>query len=136
MTKAQKAILNAVIQSGRHLSADEIYWIVKQQFPSIALGTIYRNLNQFADASLIRRVARAGAPDYFEGNLEPHDHALCVRCGNMTDLEILNFREYLKSQMDCEIVSFDLIVNCICALCAQKGKDKPNGENNDAAHNE
>jgi len=133
MTRVQKAILDVVVQSGRHLSADEVYWIVKQQFPSIALGTIYRNLNQFADMKLIRRVARADAADYFEGNTSPHDHALCVRCGQMRDITIPNLKDFLKSQMNGDIVSLDLTVNYICPECLKKETDKPKGENDDAA---
>lgn len=133
MTKVQKAILDAVMKSGRHLSADEVYWIVKQQFSSIALGTIYRNLHQFADSKLIRRVARADAADYFEGNTSPHDHALCIRCGQMVDIAIPHLKDFLKSQMNGDIVSFDLTVNYICPGCAKKDIDRPDGENDDAA---
>lgn len=126
MTNAQRAILNAVIQSGRHLSADEVYWIVRQRFPSIALGTIYRNLNRFADSGRIRRVVRANSADCFEGNTLPHDHALCIRCGNMTDIKIPHMNEFLKSQIDYDIISFDLIVNYICPDCS--GKEGTNGD--------
>ena len=136
MTRVQKAILDVVVQSGRHLSADEVYWIVKRQFPSIALGTIYRNLNQFADSKLIRRVARADAADYFEGNTSSHDHALCIRCGQVTDITIPNLKDFLKGQMNGEIVSFDLTVNYICPGCSKKDIGKPNGEDNDAAQQE
>lgn len=120
MTKVQKAILETVLNSGQHLSADEVYWRVKQHYPSIALGTIYRNLNNFADTRLIRRVARPAGPDYFEGNITPHDHAVCISCGQMTDLAIPTLKDFLKSQMNCDIVSFDLTVNCVCPECAKK----------------
>lgn len=127
MTKVQKAILDVVIQSGEHLSAEEVYRRVKQQFPSVALGTIYRNLNQFADSRLIRRVPRTGTADYFEGNVSPHDHALCIRCGRMTDIKIPNLKDFLKGQMNCDIVSFDLTVNYICPECTDKAIDSPDG---------
>lgn len=133
MTKVQKAILDAVIQSGRHLSADEVYWIVKRQFPSIALGTIYRNLNRFADSKRIRRVARADAADCFEGNMSPHDHALCVRCGRMTDIVIPSLKDFLKGQMNGDIVSFDLTIHYICPECMKKNMDNPDGGHDDAA---
>ena len=136
MTKVQKAILDIVIQSERHLSADEVYWIAKRQFPSVALGTIYRNLNHFADSKLIRRVARAETADYFEGNMSPHDHALCIRCGQMTDIQIPRLKDFLKGQMNCSIVSFDLTVNYICPECAKKDSERNCGENNDAAQYE
>lgn len=131
MTEVQKAILDIVMQSGKHLSADEVYWMVKRQFPSVALGTIYRNLNRFADAKRIRRVSRADAADYFEGNVSPHDHALCTRCGRMTDLKIPDLKDFLKDQMNCDIISFDLVVNYICPECANQNKEGPDGGTSD-----
>jgi Fe2+ or Zn2+ uptake regulation protein len=133
MTKVQKAILDTVIQSGEHLSADQVYWRVKKQFPSIALGTIYRNLHQFADSKLIRRVARADAADYFEGNILPHDHALCIRCGQMRDIVIPNLKDFLRGQMCCEIISVDLTVNYICPECAHKEAEESDCEHDEAA---
>ncbi|MGI6169956.1 MAG: Fur family transcriptional regulator [Christensenellales bacterium] len=136
MTKAQQAILDTVLQSGRHLSANDVYWIVKQTFPSIALGTIYRNLNQFSDSGLIRRVARAGAADYFEGNTLPHDHALCIRCEEMSDIKIPNLKDFLTEQMQCDIVSFDLAVNYICPICAALTNTNPDREDDDVAQHQ
>ncbi len=124
MTRVQKAILDAVLQSGRHLSADEAYWIIKHQFPSIALGTIYRNLNQFADSGLIRRMARADAADFFEGNTSPHDHILCINCGRMEDIVISHLKDFLQGQTDGDIVSFDLMIHYICPACTQKDINK------------
>ena len=128
MTKAQKAILDAVVLSKGHITADEVYWKVKQQLPSIALGTIYRNLNYLADSKLIRRVIRAEAPDFFEGNTAPHDHVICIQCGEMSDLTIPKLKDFLKAEMDGEIVSFDLTINYICFKCAEKEAHNPNGE--------
>lgn len=128
MTKVQKAILDVVIQSQQHLSAEQVFWKVKQQLPTIALGTIYRNLNQFADSKLIRRVARAGAPDFFEGNISPHDHAICIGCGQMTDIKIPKLKDFLADQISCDIVSFDLTVNYICPKCADKNINATEGE--------
>jgi Fur family peroxide stress response transcriptional regulator len=136
MTKTQRAILDVVTKSGRHLSAQDIYWAVKREFPSIALGTIYRNLQQFAEAKLIRRLARGSEPDHFEGNMSPHDHAFCIRCGNILDLEIPGLKDYLQENMDCGIVSFDLSVNYVCRECAEKEAGILDGEDAYAAERE
>ncbi len=120
MTKVQKAILDIVMNSGQHLSAEQVYWSVKQQIPTVALGTVYRNLNQFADSRLIRRVGRAGAADFFEGNTLPHDHAICIRCGQMTDIVIPKLKDFLTEQINGHIISFDLTLNYICPRCTDK----------------
>ena len=128
MTKVQKAILDVVVQPGRHLPADEIYLRIKRKFPSIALGTIYRNLNLFADSNLIRRVARANAADYFEGNISPHDHAVCIRCGQMIDLAIPNLRDFLQRQIDGNLHSYELTVDYTCPGCLHEDREAPDRE--------
>lgn len=110
------------IHSGQHLSAEQIYSRVKQQISTIALGTVYRNLNQLADSKLIQRVGRADAADFFEGNTSPHDHALCIRCGQMADIVIPDLKDFLADQIDCPIISFELTLNYICPRCLDKQK--------------
>ncbi|SHO44707.1 Fur family transcriptional regulator [Anaerocolumna xylanovorans] len=123
MTKVQKAILDILRNSRQHLSASEVYWRVKQQVPTVALGTVYRNLNQFADSGQIRRVGRADAADFFEGNTSPHDHAVCIHCGQMTDIVIPGLRGFLKEQIKGQIISVNLTLNYICPQCAEKSKE-------------
>ncbi|MGI6162043.1 MAG: Fur family transcriptional regulator [Christensenellales bacterium] len=133
MTKLQKAILDIVINTGEHLSAEQVYWLVKQKFSSVSLGSVYRNLNRFADANMIRRVARAGAADYYEGNTAPHDHAQCIHCGQMMDIALPNLMSFLKGQISGEVISVDMTVNYICPNCINKDIGKPDGDTNDTA---
>lgn len=117
MTKIQKAILDVMRSSKQHLTATEVYTIIQQAFPSIALGTVYRNLNIFSDSKVIRRVARLEATDYYEGNIKPHDHSLCAYCGMITDINIPGMKDYIKSKISGRVVSFDLVVNIVCQEC-------------------
>ena len=45
---------------------DRIYFLAKQEMPSIAIGTVYRNLNLMVKDEEIRRVQLAGEPDRFD----------------------------------------------------------------------
>lgn len=128
MTKIQKAILDTVQSSEQHLSANQVFAILRNQFPSISLGTVYRNLNQFANSKLIRRVTKTDSADYYEGNMNPHDHSICVCCGEMSDIHIPGMKNFIKNQVDENIVSFDIIVNIVCSKCKSKDEtlgDKP-----------
>lgn len=120
MTRLQKAILKVVQESKEHLSAKEVYSIVQKMYPSVAMGTVYRNLNQFAEDKLIRRVSGVGASDYYEGNITPHNHALCISCGKIEDIEIPGMRDFIGSQINGKTVSLDLLVNIICSECSSK----------------
>lgn len=120
MTEKQTKILNIVLNSYEHLSAEQIFLLVKTIIPGVALGTIYRNLNQFADKKLIRRVSRTNGPDYFEKNLTPHDHMTCVRCGQISDISIKTLKDFIEEKLGCEIVSFDLMIDYVCQQCKEK----------------
>lgn len=117
MTRIQKAILDVVQSSKQHLSATQVYMILRDQFPSISLGTVYRNLNQFADSKLIRRVPRSDSADYYDGNINPHDHSICVCCGEMSDIHIPDMKDFIENRVGENIVSFDIVVSIICPKC-------------------
>ena len=55
MTKQRQLILDIINRSCSHPSAEEIYREAKQIMPSIALGTVYRNLGLMAKDGEIRR---------------------------------------------------------------------------------
>ena len=45
MTKQRKLILDIINSSDRHLTAEEVFFIAKEQMPGIAMATVYNNLN-------------------------------------------------------------------------------------------
>ena len=53
MTKQRELILSILKQSDRHLTADEIFFLAKLKMPSIAMATIYNNLNAMNELGLI-----------------------------------------------------------------------------------
>jgi Fe2+ or Zn2+ uptake regulation protein len=122
MTRIQKAIIDVVKSSEQHFSANQVYTILKHQFPYISLGTVYRNLNLFTESSMIRRVTRSDSADFYEGNTKPHDHSFCIYCGTMSDIYIPGMKDFTKRHIKGSIVSFDLIVNIICPLCENKDR--------------
>ncbi len=124
MTRIQKAILDSVKSSKQHLSAAQVYTMLLNQFPAISLGTVYRNLNQFADSKLIRRVIKADSADYYEGNINPHDHSVCICCGEMSDIIIPDMKSFIENSVGENIVSFDIVVNIICPKCREKNVTK------------
>ena len=77
-----------------HPTADVVYAGVRQSFPNISLGTVYRNLTLLADMGedilipgIMEHIERAGV-DHFDYNISPHYHFICSECGCVTDLEL------------------------------------------------
>ena len=69
-----------------HPTADMVYAHVREEFPRISLGTVYRNLSLLSEIGEIRKITCNG-PDRFDANTAPHFHFTCTCCGAVSDLE-------------------------------------------------
>ena len=86
ITNQREIILQELKRLKSHPTADELYEIVKKRLPRISLATVYRNLEQMSDAGIIKKVEYGGRQKRFDGNLSPHDHIHCIRCGRVADV--------------------------------------------------
>ena len=71
-----------------HPTADTVYMNVRQQNPTISLGTVYRNLTLLADIGEISRLRLGDGVDHFDADTSPHYHFVCTHCGSVIDLEM------------------------------------------------
>ena len=117
MTKQRELILNILNQSDRHLTADEIFFLAKLKMPSIAMATIYNNLNALDEAGVIHRLHIDGVADCFDKIVEPHDHLLCDACGKITDIRIPSMERIIGESVGTEIEDYELTVHYICPDC-------------------
>ena len=86
MTKYAQQILDLVLCSTEHPTAEQIFLQMKQENSKIAQATVYNNLNALvADGKLIR-LSQPGAPDRYD-NTTRHDHLICTRCGALADFK-------------------------------------------------
>ena len=122
MTKQRELILNILKQTDRHLTADEIFFLAKLKMPSIAMATIYNNLNAMNEAGIINRLHIDGVADCFDKITEPHDHLLCDGCGKITDIHLPALSEQIEATLGTEIDDYELTVHYICPECKQKKK--------------
>lgn len=69
-----------------HPTADIVYENIKLIFPNISLGTVYRNLGLLCDLGEIRKITAGDGKEHYDGNLEPHNHFICQKCGRLIDM--------------------------------------------------
>lgn len=120
MTKQRELILSILKQADRHLTADEVFFLAKLKMPSIAMATIYNNLNAMNEAGIVARTHIDGAADCFEIVKEPHDHLLCDTCGRISDICLPSLWKTLETSLGGEIEGYDLTVHYICPECRRK----------------
>ena len=122
MTKQRELILSILKQSDRHLTADEIFFLAKLKMPSIAMATIYNNLNAMHEAGMINRLHIDGAADCFDKVIDRHGHLLCVGCGKITDLKVPELKGFLEERVGGEIEDYELVVHYTCPECKRQGR--------------
>ena len=117
MTKQQTLICDILANIHDHLTAEQIFFRARETMPSIAMGTIYRNLNQLSQEGSIRRLTVPGQPDRFDRNPTPHGHLVCKHCGHLEDLFLPDLVPYLQELSGQDITHYELTMGYICPHC-------------------
>lgn len=119
MTKQQRLVCAVLEQTPGHHTAEELFLLAREQMPAIALGTVYRILNQLAGEGRVRRLTVPGQPDRFDRNPEPHAHLVCRCCGGLEDLFLPELMDYLQAHCGTKISHYELTVGHTCAHCRE-----------------
>lgn len=121
-SKQREMILNEVLNSNEHPTADNIYDNLKKDNPSLSLGTVYRNLTQLENHGMIKKLAIPGDPIRYDCNLSEHDHFICDECGTIIDIEVDSEKlsdEFAEKEGVTVRKSY-VILKGICSSCAKK----------------
>lgn len=87
-SRQREAIKDFLMTRKDHPTADTVYMNVRQEFPNISLGTVYRNLTLLAEIGEIQRLRVGDGTDHFDADTSPHYHFICQSCGSVIDLEM------------------------------------------------
>lgn len=127
MTNQREIILRELKKSKRHLSADELYDIVKKFMPRISLATVYRNLEILSETGVIRKLEISGRQKRFDFDVSDHDHIYCALCHKVDNLNIERKNvdsEQLGVGLGYSITGYRVEVIGICPECQKKEKRK------------
>lgn len=116
-------VYETVKRLNRHATADEIYDAIAAEHPTISRGTVYRNLNQLVESSMIRKVEVPDAADRFECGCHDHYHAKCQKCGRIFDVDMAYIPDLEKEIRDPHGFAFsghDILFKGLCAECGSK----------------
>jgi Fe2+ or Zn2+ uptake regulation protein len=85
VTSQRLVMLRELRRLRRHATAEEVHRAVEHELPGVSVPTIYATLDLFVELGLARRIDMPSAALYDAG-LEPHQHAVCRRCGRVEDV--------------------------------------------------
>lgn len=132
ITKQRILVLKTLAScEDKHLTAEEIYEIVKAEFPEIGLATVYRTIQLLSELDLVESVQLGdGYVRYEIGKFDGeeahhHHHLICLECG-----KVISFRDDLLDELEARIMdaaSFQVINHEVklygyCKTCLDRRK--------------
>lgn len=108
VTKQRLLVLEAIAsRPEKHLTAEEIFELVKVGYPEIGLATIYRTIQLLCELHLIDRINfDDGFVRYEIGNIHGqeqkhhHHHLICRECG-----KVISFQDDLLEELEAKITA-------------------------------
>lgn len=92
-SRQREAILKFLHARTDHPTAETVYFHVKELYPNISRGTVYRNLNFLAEQGAILKLSVDDESAHFDANTYPHCHFFCKKCSMVYDVELNNSKE-------------------------------------------
>lgn len=129
LTSRREMVLRVLLENeDKHLSAEEVYNLVKSKAPDMGLATVYRTLELFHEFDIIHAIDFGDGRKRYElgaglGQSHQHHHLICTHCGNIIEvnedlLEELESR--VARQHEFKITNHQLKIFGICKNCSEK----------------
>lgn len=120
-SRQRESIRENLIHRMDHPTADMVYSDIRQIYPNISLGTVYRNLALLSDRGEIAKIHTKDGALHFDRNTTPHDHFVCRSCGRITDIEAPSAEEIKEAASknfpgsidECTVTFYGLCGDCV-----------------------
>lgn len=125
LTPQREATVRVLLENEEdHLSAEDVYMLIKKKAPEIGLATVYRTLELLSELKIIHKLNLGDGVTRYEfraeGAQRHHHHLYCLNCGTVDEImeELLGpIEEQVKREFDFQIVDHRLIFHGICHRC-------------------
>ena len=117
-SKQRDAIYSALVNTERHPSAESIYEELKNDFPSLSLATVYRNLNRFCEEGRAVKIDVGDGTVRYDGWVDPHAHFYCTGCNKVIDvLKENDFTPAIETKYNVKLQGYSLVFYGKCETC-------------------
>jgi Fur family peroxide stress response transcriptional regulator len=122
LTPQRLAIARILAASEGHPNVEEIHERIRDDFPTMSLATVYRNVMLLKSLGEVLELGFADGSNRYDGNRPyPHPHVICLRCRRVVDPE-LEFVEGMTAEVadetGFEILTHRLDFFGLCPECA------------------
>ncbi|MFD0677762.1 MULTISPECIES: ferric iron uptake transcriptional regulator [unclassified Paenibacillus] len=137
MTPQREITLKVLLENEKdHLSAEEVFMLVKERHSEIGIATVYRTLELFAELHIVEKMNFGDGVARFDlrgqENTHMHHHLICNVCGALKEIKedwLGQLEERVKHEYGFQVTDHRLdftgvFNNCKNTECKREGKAK------------
>lgn len=136
LTPQREATVRVLLENEEdHLSAEDVFMLVKEKAPEIGLATVYRTLELLSELHVVHKLNFGDGVARYDlrgdNTKHHHHHLICVQCGTMQ--EILEdwlgpLEERLLNEFQFQVVDHRLDFQGVCKNCQEKEREKSSSD--------
>lgn len=128
LTPQREATVRVLLENEEdHLSAEDVYLLVKEKAPEIGLATVYRTLELLSELKVVHKMNFGDGVARYDLRSEDaehhHHHLVCVHCGTVDEIieDLLDeVEQTVEKDFDFKILDHRLTFHGICHRCKDK----------------
>jgi Fur family transcriptional regulator, ferric uptake regulator len=124
LTRQRQILLDLIDKSGRHLDAEGLYQLAKEQDPKLNRVTVYRTLKMLKAGGLVDELDLmhyGGDQHYYETRMkQEHAHVICLRCGKVEEFfgePLSKLRKQIEAHFGFQILLARTEIGGYCSHC-------------------
>lgn len=133
LTPQREATLTVLLEREEdHLSAEEVFLLVKEKAPEIGLATVYRTLELLSELKIVDKINFGDGVSRYdlrkEGVEHFHHHLVCMECGSVEEIieDLLgDVEKIVEEEWEFQVKDHRLTFHGICKKC-QNATEKTN----------
>lgn len=122
-SKQREIILDTLSKNAIHPTAEALLEFLKSDNSNVGMTTLYRNLNQLAEAGLIKKIDGLEPSAHFDHNAFEHYHFICEECKKVYDIPSSVAPDLVQNTTKAtgfDITSHDIVFHGICSECKKR----------------
>lgn len=130
LTPQRRALINTVIENeGKHLTAEELYSLVKNICPEIGLATVYRTLQLMDRLDILCKLELDDGCSRYElvhkNENHRHHHLICTNCGKVIEVKedlLEELENDIETTYEFKVYNHSLKFYGLCKKCYNEKK--------------
>ena len=92
ITPQRMAIVDYLLKTEDHPSAEFIHKVIRKRYPMVSLSTVYKTLDLLREKNLVNEMDVDGEAR-FDAHTDEHINLVCMNCGKIDDIDEDSLRE-------------------------------------------